>query len=757
MNRLLQFFCALLPFMQAEAQTIINNYSPVTLICGLLFTLEESGPFNIGDSVLVIQMQGADIRKDQNASFGEILSIGNAGNYEFNKIAEKNGNVVTLKYKPQRNFDVPGKVQMITVPDYKGTTTLGNLTCLPWDGKKGGVLVFTAETLVLNGNLDVSGKGFRRGIVRDSSVNHCPHDNINYFLPELGSNAGQKGEGIFFIQSPQYKRAAGKTANGGGGGNQHNAGGGGGSNAGRGGNGGHWTGCADPDAIPGQGGTSLQKYYSETNNRVFMGGGGGAGHSNNLHGTSGGNGGGIIILSAFEILGNGHLIKANGDAPELPRNPDDDGPHDGGGGGGAGGAILLALESSNGSTLSIEANGAIGSTVREDHGQGGGGGGGAIRLSKSITSWSLEAAGGEPGQAVNGASSGFPGITTYNLVLPQTTDPSPPLSFSTLTSIAECDGSATIILAVKGAIGTVFYSIDGGNTRSLEGIFKNQTAGTYKAFAEDECGTIRANLEAVTYPPLAIAPFIQPFICDSFGSLVPNLTGGKPPFSFWLGTRPKQNAPLFKNLRPGTYPFLVRDERGCGLRDTFEIENLTDSIALQALPQDTTIISGDAITLSARAETPFPEHLFYTWQPSYGLSDAHAHQPVFRLNESAIYYLTVRDSFGCIGRDSLTIKVRDDTLYFPNIFSPNAQNPLNATFGPVIGYRTATVVRFQIFNRWGNMVFERRNFQTGDPTGDWDGTFQGRALPPGVFTYMAEVKFLDERTKIYHGNVTLFR
>lgn len=125
--------------MQAEAQSIINDYSPVTNICGLLFTLEEPGPFNIGDSVLVIQMQGADINKSlQNSSFGDIKpnGIGNAGNYEFNKIADKKGDVVTLKYQPKRSFDVPGRVQMITVPHYKGTTTLATfLACLGMEKK----------------------------------------------------------------------------------------------------------------------------------------------------------------------------------------------------------------------------------------------------------------------------------------------------------------------------------------------------------------------------------------------------------------------------------------------------------------------------------------------------------------------------------------------------------------------------------------------------------------------------------------------
>jgi hypothetical protein len=39
-----------------------------------------------------------------------------------------------------------------------------------------------------------------------------------------------------------------------------------------------------------------------------------------------------------------------------------------------------------------------------------------------------------------------------------------------------------------------------------------------------------------------------------------------------------------------------------------------------------------------------------------------------------------------------------------------------------------TIKNFRIFNRWGEMVFEKTNFQANDANAGWDGTFKGQKL-----------------------------
>jgi len=39
----------------------------------------------------------------------------------------------------------------------------------------------------------------------------------------------------------------------------------------------------------------------------------------------------------------------------------------------------------------------------------------------------------------------------------------------------------------------------------------------------------------------------------------------------------------------------------------------------------------------------------------------------------------------------------------------------------------------------------------------WDGTFNGQIAPNAVYVYMAEVTFIDGKTEIFTGDLTLAR
>ncbi len=68
----------------------------------------------------------------------------------------------------------------------------------------------------------------------------------------------------------------------------------------------------------------------------------------------------------------------------------------------------------------------------------------------------------------------------------------------------------------------------------------------------------------------------------------------------------------------------------------------------------------------------------------------------------------------------------------------------------------AQINTFQIYSRWGDLLFVSENFQPNDPVYGWDGTFNSKKLNPGVYVYFAEIEFIDGTKKIYKGDVTLF-
>lgn len=62
-----------------------------------------------------------------------------------------------------------------------------------------------------------------------------------------------------------------------------------------------------------------------------------------------------------------------------------------------------------------------------------------------------------------------------------------------------------------------------------------------------------------------------------------------------------------------------------------------------------------------------------------------------------------------------------------------------------------------IFDRWGNVLHEATNFSPNDVSKGWDGHFKNVSLNTGVFTYVAEIEYIDGVSEIIAGDVTLIR
>ncbi len=88
----------------------------------------------------------------------------------------------------------------------------------------------------------------------------------------------------------------------------------------------------------------------------------------------------------------------------------------------------------------------------------------------------------------------------------------------------------------------------------------------------------------------------------------------------------------------------------------------------------------------------------------------------------------------------------------PNAFTPNNDGN-NDFFNIVQGGRSIEeVVGFQVFNRWGQKVYDNE-----DPELGWDGRFNGTPQPSDVYAYIIEVRFPDGASEVLKGDVTLIR
>ena len=73
------------------------------------------------------------------------------------------------------------------------------------------------------------------------------------------------------------------------------------------------------------------------------------------------------------------------------------------------------------------------------------------------------------------------------------------------------------------------------------------------------------------------------------------------------------------------------------------------------------------------------------------------------------------------------------------------------------GAQIDKVDNFQIFDRWGDMVFVDKDFAPNDRKHGWDGRHRGTLMTPAVFVYYAEIRLIDGRVLLFKGDVTLVR
>ncbi len=91
------------------------------------------------------------------------------------------------------------------------------------------------------------------------------------------------------------------------------------------------------------------------------------------------------------------------------------------------------------------------------------------------------------------------------------------------------------------------------------------------------------------------------------------------------------------------------------------------------------------------------------------------------------------------------------------LFSPNADgvNDYFTIFGDVPNVQR--IEKMIIFDRWGGVVFEQKDFLPNQLLEGWDGKFKGKPLNDGVFVYLIEIRFLDDEIIRYTGDISLMR
>ncbi|MFM1962820.1 MAG: hypothetical protein RLZZ172_1665 [Bacteroidota bacterium] len=145
------------------------------------------------------------------------------------------------------------------------------------------------------------------------------------------------------------------------------------------------------------------------------------------------------------------------------------------------------------------------------------------------------------------------------------------------------------------------------------------------------------------------------------------------------------------------------------------------------------------------------------WTPSTYLDCNNCPSPVIKTNVSQFMKLWATTKYACT--DSTFQEVRafyQSKINLPNVFTPNGDG-LNDKFYVIAGEEVKRVMKFQILNRWGELIFEVSDAKPNDYRFSWDGTQKGKQLPQGTYVYYLIIELLDGTVESKKGSITLMR
>lgn len=332
----------------------------------------------------------------------------------------------------------------------------------------------------------------------------------------------------------------------------------------------------------------------------------------------------------------------------------------------------------------------------------------------------------------------------------------PEIVLDAISTDLSCFGSndGTVLAVASGGVPDYMYSLS-GSVFQQNPKFENLSSGSFNLIVADSRGCMDSVPANLAEPPeivldlMAFSP-----VCPSDtpeGSISAMASGGRPPLVFAIGNGSFSAISDFPGLAPGSYAITVRDAAGCEVSADVEIEpTLPLTLTLSTI---STLSLGDSIQLQPQINF-IPDSLI--WTPFTGLSCEKCLEPWAKPAQSTDYQIKIWSAEGCLLTAFVQLEVdKQVRIFIPNVFSPNS-DAINDLFTVFAKGEVRSVRSLQIFDRWGNGVWEDINFLPDGMTG-WDGIFKGKPAPSGVYAWVCEIELIDGSREILSGDVTLVR
>jgi gliding motility-associated-like protein len=173
--------------------------------------------------------------------------------------------------------------------------------------------------------------------------------------------------------------------------------------------------------------------------------------------------------------------------------------------------------------------------------------------------------------------------------------------------------------------------------------------------------------------------------------------------------------------------------------------------------KDLELIVSDDVTVNTAEKTQLTVssnfgNTTYKWSPAGYLDCSDCQFPFSTPLQSTLYTVTAENKIGCKAEKNINVTVKPcNQVFIPNVFSPN-DDSVNDTHTIFTTNCAAKVLRYTVFDRWGNQVFEAIDFPPSDTKYGWDGTYKNQKVQSGVYLYRFDVEFTDGKVKNYSGD-----
>lgn len=295
-----------------------------------------------------------------------------------------------------------------------------------------------------------------------------------------------------------------------------------------------------------------------------------------------------------------------------------------------------------------------------------------------------------------------------------------------------------------------------GYTTSSDSL-SNLPSGKYISIVKDQNGCFSEIINDLRQPDiLEMEVAYKDPDCSGLSTGMINVSkanGGVPPYLFTLNDHLNQENPTFSGLSEGNYALMLKDKNGCTF-DTSVALVAAEIPEISAESESLIVLLGDSIRLNVKSNLNVQS---VVWTPDGNLSCKNCLNTFALPVNDTDFEISVTSKDGCVMRKNIFIKVdKRRSFVISNVLTPNGDGS-NDHLRYFAGNDISGIRNFTIYDKWGNLVYQNENQDTGLVDIDWDGFFHGQPLLEGIYTWLCQVYYIDDVSITYKGSFTLMR